>query len=120
MSLSKSEEQLMKYLWEAETCFLKDLLLALPEPKPAKTTVATLLKRMIDKGVVGYRTFGNSREYYPLVSKEDYFGGKLKGMIDTFFDASPSSFASFFTESTNLSQKELEELQRIIDKKLRK
>jgi predicted transcriptional regulator len=32
-----------------------------------KTTVATLLKRMIDKDFVAYTEFGNSREYYPLV-----------------------------------------------------
>ena len=48
MQLSKSEEQLMQYLWKLERAFMKDLLDAYPEPKPANTTVATLLKRMID------------------------------------------------------------------------
>jgi BlaI family penicillinase repressor len=53
MSLSKAEEQVMEYLWSAETIFFKDLLEKFPEPKPAGTTVATLLKRMQDKGFVG-------------------------------------------------------------------
>ncbi|MEM1357744.1 MAG: BlaI/MecI/CopY family transcriptional regulator [Bacteroidota bacterium] len=118
MQLSKSEEQLMKYLWRLGPCFMKDLLAALPEPKPAKTTVATLLKRMIDKKKVGYRTYGNSREYYPLVSKQAYFGQHLRGLIDDFFGDNPTEFASFFSEETNLSQEQLAELQRIIDEKL--
>lgn len=119
MPLSKSEEQLMKHLWESGGCFMKDLLAVLPEPKPARTTVATLLRRMIDKKMVAYRTFGNSREYYPLIEKEAYFGTQLRGMIDNFFGASPSQFASFFTEETDMTKAQLEELQRLIDEKLK-
>jgi predicted transcriptional regulator len=65
MKLSETEEKL-EYLWQKEKAFMKDLLEAYPDPKPATTTVATLLKRMIDKGFVAYREYGNSREYYPL------------------------------------------------------
>jgi predicted transcriptional regulator len=118
MPLSKSEEQLMRPLWRRGPLFLRELLDALPEPKPAKTTVSTLLKRMIDKGTVDYETFGNSRRYRALISKQDYFGGKLRHLIDDFFDASPTAFASFFTEQADLSQDQLRELQRIIDEKI--
>jgi len=114
MSLSKSEEQLMKHLWELEPCFMKDLLAALPEPKPAKTTIATLLKRMTDKGVVGYQTLGNSRQYFARVTKEAYFGPQVRGLITDFFSDSPSAFASLFTAEANLSRKQLEELQQMI------
>ncbi|MFT6972209.1 MAG: BlaI family penicillinase repressor, partial [Roseivirga sp.] len=79
MSLSKSEEQLMNYLWKLNTAFMKDLLLEFPAPKPATTTVATLLKRMQEKGFVDYKLFGNSREYFPLVKKTEYFSTHLKG-----------------------------------------
>ena len=59
----------------------KDILEALPAPKPAATTVATLLKRMQDKGFVGYHLLGNSRQYYPLVKKTAYFSKHVKGMV---------------------------------------
>ncbi|GEC78501.1 BlaI/MecI/CopY family transcriptional regulator [Flavobacterium aquatile] len=120
MQLSNSEEQLMEHLWKLEKAFMKDLLESFPEPKPATTTVATLLKRMIDKNFVAYNEFGNSREYYPLVKKEDYFSKHVNGLIKNFFNDSASQFASFFTTSTNLSQKELEELKKIIDVELQK
>ncbi len=110
MTLSNSEEQLMEHLWQLEKAFMKDLLESYPEPKPATTTVATLLKRMIDKKFVAYNEFGNSREYYPLVKKSDYFSKHVNGLISNFFDNSASQFASFFTKETNLSTSELDEL----------
>ncbi|MBT8274146.1 MAG: BlaI/MecI/CopY family transcriptional regulator, partial [Bacteroidia bacterium] len=81
MRLSKTEEELMNHLWKLETAFMKDLLEAYPEPKPATTTVATLLKRMTDKGFISYTTFGKSRNYYPLVKKKDYFKKHVNGLI---------------------------------------
>ena len=120
MQLSNTEEQLMEHLWKLEKAFMKDLLEAYPEPKPATTTIATLLKRMTDKKFIAYTLFGNSREYYPLVKKSDYFSKHVNGLIKNFFNDSASQFASFFTKATDLSEKELEELKKIIDVELQK
>ena len=118
--LTNAEEQLMEHLWKLEKAFMKDLLEAYPTPKPATTTVATLLKRMIDKQFVAYKEFGNSREYFPLVKKTDYFSKHVNGLISNFFNNSASQFASFFTTETNLSQTELEDLKKIIDSEILK
>ena len=118
--LTNAEEQLMEHLWKLEKAFMKDLLEAFPEPKPKTTTVATLLKRMIDKDFVAYTEFGNSREYYPLVKKTAYFSKHVNGLIKNFFNDSASQFASFFTNETNLSEKELQELKKIVDSAIQK
>ncbi|KAB8156105.1 BlaI/MecI/CopY family transcriptional regulator [Kordia sp. TARA_039_SRF] len=119
MKLSKTEEQLMQHLWKLEKAFMKDLLEQYEEPKPATTTIATLLKRMTDKGYVAYKTFGKSREYYPLIKKADYFSKHLNGLIKNFFNDSASQFASFFTKETNLTEDELKELRTIIDQQIK-
>ncbi len=119
MQLSNSEEQLMQILWKQEKALMKDLIEAYPEPRPATTTVATLLKRMQDKKFVDYIQLGRSREYFPLVKKKDYFSKHVNGLIKDFFNDSASQFASFFTKETNLSKKELEELKRIIDQEIK-
>lgn len=120
MQLSKTEEQVMQYLWKRDTAFMKDLLEDFPEPKPATTTVATLLKRMNDKGFIDYKLYGKSREYFPLVKKTDYFSKHVNGLIKNFFNNSAPQFASFFTSETNLSKEELEELRSIIDQQIKK
>ena len=99
---------------------MKDLLSAYDDPKPAATTVATLLKRMADKGFVAYREFGNSREYYPLVTREAYFARHFSGVIKSFFNNSASQFASFFTTETDLSVEELEAMKAVIEAQLNK
>ncbi|MES2487983.1 MAG: BlaI/MecI/CopY family transcriptional regulator [Bacteroidota bacterium] len=120
MQLTKTEEQLMQLLWKLEKAFMKDLLDLFPEPKPAATTVATLLKRMIDKGFVGYKEYGKSREYFPAVEKSDYFSKQVNSMVKNFFNNSASQFASFFTKEADMTTAELEELRRIIDTEIQK
>jgi BlaI family transcriptional regulator, penicillinase repressor len=119
MTLSNSEEQLMNILWEKGSAFMKDLLEAYPEPRPAATTVATLLKRLADKGAITYKTYGNSREYVPLVKKTDYFSDKVNTLVKNFFNDSPSQFASFFTTATDMSEEELNSLKKIIDDQIK-
>ncbi|MEM7380690.1 MAG: BlaI/MecI/CopY family transcriptional regulator [Bacteroidota bacterium] len=120
MKLTKTEEELMQILWEQKRAFMKDLLEAYPQPKPATTTVATLLKRMADKGFIGYTSFGRSRQYHPLVKKKDYFSRHVNGLIKNFFNNSAAQFASFFTKETDLTKEELEELRALIDDQIKK
>ncbi len=120
MKLSKAEEQLMEIIWRQGNTFMKDIIDCYPEPKPATTTVATLLKRMQDKEVIAYDVFGNSRRYYPLIKKEEYFKKHVNKIVKDFFGNSALQFASFFTTSGNFSTKELEELKKIVEKEIDK
>lgn len=120
MQLSKAEELLMQLLWKQKRAYMKDLIGASPDPKPASTTVATLLKRMQEKGFIDYVQDGRSRAYFPLIKKKDYFSKQVNGMIKSFFNDDTAQFASFFTQETNLSKKELEELRNIIDSEIKK
>lgn len=120
MKLSSTEEQLMNLLWEHENIFLKDLMSLLPNPKPAQTTIATLLKRMQDKGFVGYTLFGNSRQYYTLIKKPEYFTKHVKGIIKNSFGNSSMQFASFFATASELTTEELMDLRKIIDGEIKK
>jgi len=73
---------------------------------------------MIDKGFVSYKLYGNSREYYPLIQKSDYFSAHINGLIRDFFNNSTAQFASFFANETSLTQEELKELRDMVDKKI--
>ena len=105
----------MELIWSNQPIFMKELLEVLPEPKPAPSTVATLLKRMQQKGYVGFKLFGNSRQYHALVEKQDYFSGQVKTIIKDFFSDSPLQFASFFTKKADLTTIELEEIKKLVE-----
>jgi predicted transcriptional regulator len=120
MKLSKSEEKLMELIWSNQPLFMKALLEVHPEPKPASSTVATLLKRMQKKGYVGFKMFGNSRQYHALVEKPDYFSSQVKTIIRDFFSDSPLKFASFFTKKADLTTRELEEIKKLVEMEIEK
>ena len=120
MKLSKAEEQVIHHLWKLDRAFMKELIQEYDLPKPATTTIATLLKRMKDKGFIDYQVYGASRKYFALINKSDYFKGQFSGMLQNFFGNSAAQFASFFTKSTDLTQKELEDLREIIDLEIAK
>ncbi|GAA4834392.1 BlaI/MecI/CopY family transcriptional regulator [Algivirga pacifica] len=118
--LTKAEEQIMQVLWELQKGYLKDILEQLPEPKPAYTTVSTVVKVLVKKQFIGYDTHGKSNEYYPLVKKEDYFQTHFKGMVQRFFNSSVKRFASFFSADQEMDLKDLEEIKAIIDAEIEK
>ena len=118
--LTKAEEQVMQYLWELEKAFLKDIVEKFPEPGPAYTTVQTVVRVLTKKKFIGYETFGKTNQYFPLVSKSDYFRKHIKGVVNNFFNGSVSNFASFFTDDKDLSLSDLEGIRQLIESKISK
>ena len=117
--LTKAEQEVMHNLWAIQRGFLKDIVDQFPSPKPAYTTVSTVIRVLVKKGFIGYATYGKTHEYYPLISKSQYFRGWLKPIISDYFSGSSAHFASYFAnEPMNLS--ELEEIQQLINDKIRK
>ena len=117
--LTKAEEQVMHYIWELEKSFLKDIVEAFPEPRPAYTTISTVIRVLVKKGYVDYNTYGKVHEYYPLVSRKQYFRKHVKSIINNHFDGSVVSFASFFTGDETVDLGELEEIKQLIDQKIK-
>ncbi len=118
--LTKAEEQLMQVLWKLEKAYLKDIVEEYDEPKPAYTTISTVVNVLVKKGVIGFNTHGKSREYYPLLAKEAYTRQSVNGLINTFFDNSTQKFASFFASQNELTVEELQQIRKMIDDQIAK
>ena len=118
--LTKAEEQIMQYLWKLEKAFLKDIVEQFPEPKPAYTTVSTVIRVLVKKEIIAYNTYGKIHEYYPLLSKNEYFKTHFKGVVKNFFSGSVENFASFFTSDSDVKLSELEAIKKMVDEKINK
>lgn len=110
----------MQILWEIKSGFAKDVRARFREPKPAITTVSTILRILQDKGFVGHKAYGKSHEYYPLVEKKTYTRVMMKGILLKYFGNSLRQMVSFFSQERGLTASELEELKRIIEDEIRK
>ena len=115
-TLTKAEEQVMQALWKLNKAFLRDLVEAMPVPKPHQNTVATLLKILVEKEFVAIHVLGRQHEYYPLMSKEEYSKRTMKQMVKGYFEGSFSNVVSFMVKENNISIEELETLLQQIKK----
>jgi predicted transcriptional regulator len=117
--LNETELVIMKHLWNLGKGFMKDIVNQYPEPKPAYTTISTMVSRMCAKNYIGFTKLGRDKQYHPILKKEDYFSSHVNGMVKNFFNNSAAQFASFFTKETELSDSELSELRNLIDQQIK-
>ena len=98
----------MQAVWKIKEGFIRDIVDALPVPKPHQNTVATILKILVEKEFVGIRVFGRQHQYYPLVSKEAYSKSSFKSLVKGYFGGSFTDAVSFMVKENSLSIEELE------------
>jgi len=116
--LTKAEEQVMQLLWKLKKAFVKDIVDRMPDPQPAYNTVSTIIRILEKKGFIGHTAFGNTHEYYPLVSKRDYTRTFLKNFVHNYFSGSYQEMVSFFAREDKMSIAELDELMKEVKQDL--
>lgn len=110
--LTKAEEQVMQIVWEIGKGVVKDIVEKFENPKPAYTTVATVLKVLEKKGFVTFERIGNTYLYEAIVSKTDYTKFQLSNLLTNYFSGSFPKMATFFARENDLSLIELEDILR--------
>lgn len=108
--LTPAEEQVMQVLWNRGPSFVKEILAELPEPKPAYTTVSTIVRILQQKEMVGHEAFGKSHRYHTLISKEEYSGQQMDKVLNSYFSGSVENMLSFFVKKKNMDVNELDDI----------
>lgn len=114
--LTNKEEEIMHILWKLEKAFVKDVLAEVHEEKPHYNTLSTIIRNLEDKGYVGHTAFGNTHQYFPVVTKEEYRKGFMSNAIESYFNNSYKSMISFFAKEEKISADELREILDMIEK----
>ncbi|MDR0863888.1 MAG: BlaI/MecI/CopY family transcriptional regulator [Candidatus Symbiothrix sp.] len=112
--LTPQEEQLMLYVWQQGKGFVKDYRELYPDPKPPYTTVATIMKKLENKGYVSSKLYGNTYEYRPKIKSEKYKSQYASGIVNRFFENSYKEMVSFFAREEKLSEQDLEDIIHLI------
>jgi predicted transcriptional regulator len=112
--LTATEEQVMQILWDLENAFVKEIIASYPDPQPPYNTISSVVRILEKKGFVSHKTYGNTYQYFPLISKDEYKKFYIKETVKTYFGNSYQQMVSFFAKEENIDIKELEELIRKI------
>jgi BlaI family penicillinase repressor len=115
--LTKTEERIMQVLWKLKTAFVKDALE--DDPKPPYNTISSIVRLLEKKGYIAYKAYGKTYEYFPAISKEEYTRTTFSKILSGYFDNSAASLLSFMVKEKKLSEKDVEELNTLINGKSR-
>ena len=115
--LTNKEEEIMKILWKLEKAFVKEMLTEFKKDKPHYNTLSTIIRHLEDKGFVGHKAYGNTHQYYPLVSKEVYRKHFMNTAIEQYFNNSYKNLVSFFANEEKISADDLREIINHIENK---
>jgi len=114
--LTKAEEEIMQILWKLKKAFIKDILGKFDDPKPAYSTVSTIIRILMDKGFVNYRAYGRTYQYFPVISKDDYRKARLSSFVKDYFSNSYQKMVSFFAREDSITLEEMEEIMEVVRK----
>ena len=108
--LTRKEEAIMQLIWKAGRGTVSQIIELMPDPKPPHSSISTVVRSLEDKGYVNHKAYGRTYEYFRVVSRRDYSGWSLKGLVSSYFGGSMNELVSFLVEEENLSPEELKAL----------
>lgn len=115
--ITDSEWVIMKVLWEKSHLLNRDIIKSVSERSTWNNkTIETLLRRLVDKGAVGYKLINSKvREYYPLVSHEECEKVESETFLKKVYDGSVSMLIAGLLKHQKVSKEELEKLKELIN-----
>lgn len=108
--LTGKEEEIMGFFWKKGPLFVKEILTFYDEPKPHFNTLSTIVRGLEEKGYLSHHTYGNTYQYYAVLSEEDFRKGTLRNVINKYFNNSYLSAVSSLVKEENISVDDLKKL----------
>lgn len=113
--ISEAEFEVMKIVWKyapVNTNEITEHLTRITSWSPK--TIQTLIKRLVNKGVLSYEKQGRIFVYTPLVGKNEYIGQESTSFLKRFYDGNISKMLSAYIENDQLSESEIDTLRSLL------
>ncbi|MBD2870344.1 BlaI/MecI/CopY family transcriptional regulator [Paenibacillus sp. IB182493] len=116
--ITEAESEVMKLLWQKEPLSASEIIEKLTEQMSwSDQTVKTFLNRLHKKNAIRFEKSGRTYLYYPLVSHDDYLKAENKSFLNRFYDGAVGMLCAKFLEEEKLSDRDIEQLQRLLDQR---
>jgi predicted transcriptional regulator len=115
VTLTKAEERIMQILWDLERGFIKDIQEQFPKPKPPYNTISTIVRVLVKKEIVSYKTYGGSYQYFPLITRDEYRSEQMGRLMNNYFGNSLKEVVNFLSEKKDLDVAEVNEALQMLE-----
>ncbi len=118
ISIGDAELEIMKVIWKANGPVTSlDIGKEVENRGWKKTTIATFLTRLTEKGAISGEKNGKLYYYTPLITEKEYRKSQTKNLIKSLYNGSVRDFAVAFFEEQKLSDDDIKELKAIFEDK---
>lgn len=113
--LTENELDVMKVLWTEAPLKVAEILERIErKPKPAYTSLLTLVQAMERKGYIAHEQVGKAYSYFPKLLQKHFHTSEIKRVAKRLFDGSPFALAVNLVKDEHLSDAEVKELRRLL------
>jgi BlaI family transcriptional regulator, penicillinase repressor len=116
--ISESEWVVMKAIWFENPITANRIVEKLEDSTSwSPKTIKTLLNRLVQKGAVGFESKGRVYDYYPLIKESVFVKEESRSFLNRVFGGALNPMLATLVESEDLSEEDIKELKRILNKK---
>lgn len=113
--LTENELEVMRVLWSNAPLTVTDILEQLKRtPKPAYTSLLTLVQTMEKKGYIKHQKLGKAFSYSPILQQKKFLMSEMKRIAKRLFDGSPGKLVLNLVENEQLSVAEIKSLKELL------
>ncbi len=117
-AMSPAETEVLRLVWESQKATVQQVYDALPaNRKVTYVTVATLLRRLEEKGYLKHRVRGKAFVYTPAAKKEDVIKRTIGDLVQRLFGGNPVPLMQHLALHSEISDEDIEKLRDLAKKK---
>lgn len=117
--LGDLQAAVMEVVWDQGEATVKTVLGAMPDPKPAYTTVLTIMQKLAKAGWLTHRAEGRSYVYMPTRSREQAGRSVLRRVVGHVFGGDRMLAFQHLIDDDALDDADLAALETLIERKRR-
>ena len=115
--ISEAEYEVMKIVWKYAPINTNEITEKLLESSSwSPKTIQTLIKRLVNKGVLAYEKDSRVFVYTPLVGEDEYIGQESNSFLNRFYGGNISAMLSAYIDHDKLSETEINTLRSLLSK----
>ncbi len=117
-AMSPAETEILRLIWQAREATVQQIYDAMPaNRKVTYVTVATLMRRLEEKGYLRHRHRGKAFVYVPAAKKEDVIRRTIGDFVERLFGGNPVPLMQHLAQHSRITDKDIERLKELAKKK---
>lgn len=117
-AMSPAETEILRLVWQSREATVQQVYDALPANRTVTyVTVATLLRRLEEKGYLKHRVRGKAFVYTPAAKKEEVIRRTIGDLVERLFGGNPVPLMQHLAQHSGITDEDIERLKELAKKK---